>query len=139
MILTMTRSHRSERHPLRAVLGLALAIGLLAMCHAAWSSSADGPAVGVDAVSAEGVAASAGTAVVAVLDEVVEGESAGCCALLVACLIAVVGIGAMLMVRGRQRTRVLFQIPAGLRRIDGIAVQHAVELFSRKRPAVLIC
>lgn len=139
MILTMTTPHRSEYHPLRAALGLALAIGLLAMCHAAWSSSADGPAVGVDAVSVEGIAASVGTTIPTVLDEVIEGESAGCCALLMACLMAVVGIGAMLMMRDRRRTRVLCQLPAGLRRIDGIAVQHAVELFSRKRPAVLIC
>lgn len=142
MIRIMLRPPRSERRTLRVVLGLALALGLLLMCHAAWSSTSDDvPATGFGVAAIEGASLADGSseAPTTVVTDPGNNGIAGCCAILIACIIAVVCLGALLILRACHRGRILWRVPAGLRRIDGVGVLRAVELFSRKRPAVLIC
>lgn len=142
MICIMKRPPRSERHTLRVVLGLALALGLLLMCHAAWSStSGDVPAApsGVTSLESASLTDADSAAATPTVTDSSDNGTAACCAILVACIIAVVGLGALLIIRALRAGRILWRVPAGLRRMDGVGVLLAVELFSRKRPAVLIC
>lgn len=146
MIPIMMRRASTKHYAVSGMLGIALALGLLAICHAAWSSSGD------DLASASTSAAASASASVAaagddtstmasalVATELVDDGEAGCRAILIACIIAAIGIGAMMQGHSRRRGGTLWRVPVPLRRVDGVLRLHGVSLFSQKRPAVLIC
>ena len=127
---------------LRAALGLVMVVGLLSMCHAGFSiaSSVDpGSATTSSSVSP----VDGGEA--AVLDapsndeSLVGGGVAGDCALLITCTLALIALGALLLLRASRADRVLWQRVAPVRRVDGISSRRPIVDAFKREPAALVC
>lgn len=124
---------------LRAALGLAMVVGLLTLCHAAFSTGAAEPPVTVAAASALTVDDGA-PAVLAVASDAPSGEGlSGDCALLIACTVALLALGAMLMLRASRSDRVLWQLLVPVRRCDGVPSRHQTLAVFVREPAALVC
>lgn len=139
---TMRSSAQSSRAAAgrRGLLRCLLLIGMLVICHAALSSApADttGDADGVLSVSAP-----------LATDTVHDGAGAGDtgtgslleeCALLVACALGAIGLGALFLRRGRRIVRVLWLAEPRSGRTEGVAVSRPFVGVQRRLPVVLVC
>lgn len=129
---------------LRAALGLAVVLGLLAACHFALSSASDaGYEAGVSTsgqVDTEVSASSpsAGTAQSST-DQAGEQGLTPVCGLMIACVIALAGLGAMLVIRAPHIDRVLWMRPVPLRRFDGVVSRRVTLSVFIREPAALVC
>ena len=126
---------------LRAALGLAMVVGLLTMCHAAFSSAASiEPDTSTTSASGQTIDDRAAAASNASSTDDSDGEGiSGDCALLITCAVAVLGLGALLLLRSARANRVLWQRAVSLCRVDGIpSPRPNVPAFVRE-PAALVC
>lgn len=143
MMSIMRARMNARRLPvaLRAVVGLAMVVGLLTMCHVAFSSAASvEPDISTTSASGQTIddrGASASNAP-STDDSDVEGIS-GDCALLITCAVALLALGALLLLRSARADRVLWQRAVPLCRVDGIPSRRPnVSAFVRE-PAALVC
>lgn len=127
----------------RAALSVAVVLGLLTACHfAVFSGSDSGDATSVSASVHADVKVSAGGASStehSLTDLSGKQGLTGFCGLLIACAMALVGVGAMLLLRASRLDRVLWVRPAPVRRADGVISRRMNLSAFIREPAALVC
>lgn len=121
-------------------LVLVLVVGLFGICHSAFSGSAGDH---VASASAATTSSSVGSGGAADLGSTPHDSShdgaAGDCALLVACTVALLALGGLLLLRASRSDRVLWLRAAPVRRFDGVPSRRAHRPAFVREPAALVC
>ena len=117
-------------------LVLVLVVGLFGICHSTFSGSAGDH---VASASAATTSPSVGSGGAADLGSTSHEGAAGDSALLVACTVALLALGGLLLLRASRSDRVLWLRAAPVRRFDGVPSRRAHRPAFVREPAALVC